>query len=84
MEENQPMTNEQLESKLKSLRVKATITKLLTYCAAVVMIIMWFFKENLVMGLVFLVIALVFGYLSSKNSSTLKKLLSDNVISGVL
>ena len=28
--------------------------------------------------------ALVFGYLSSKNSSTLKKLLSDNVISGVL
>ena len=84
MEENQPMTNEQLESKLKSLRVKATITKLLTYCAAVVMIIMWFFKENLVMGLVFLVIALVFGYLSSKNSSTLKKLLSDNVISSVL
>lgn len=84
MEENQPMTNEQLESKLKSLRVKATITKLLTYCAAVVMIIMWFFKENLVMGLVFLVIALVFAYLSSKNSSTLKKLLSDNVISGVL
>ena len=84
MEENRAMTNEQLESKLKSLRVKATLTKILTYYAAAAMILMWFFKKNLAMGLVFLVIALVFGYLSSKSSSTLKKLLSDNIISGVL
>lgn len=84
MEENQAMTNEQLEIKLKSLRVKATLTKILTYCAAAAMILIWFFMENLAIGLVFLVIALVFGYLSSKSSSTLKKLLSDNIISGVL
>ena len=84
MEENQSMTPEQLESSLKSLRIKATITKLLTYAAGLAMIIIWFFMGNLVMGLVLLVIALVFGYLSSKNSSTLKKLLSDNIISGVL
>ena len=84
MEENQAMTNEQLESKLNSLRVKATLTKILTYCAAAAMILMWFFKKNLAVGLVFLVIALVFGYLSSESSSTLKKLLSDNIISGVL
>lgn len=84
MEENQTMTNEQLESKLKSLRVKATLTKILTYCAAAAMILMWFFMENLAMGLVSLVIAVVFAYLSSKSSSTLKKLLSDNIISGVL
>ena len=84
MEENQAMTNEQLESKLKSLRVKETITKILTYCAAVAMIIMWFFMDNLAMGLVFLAVALVFAYLSAKSSSTLKKLLSDNIISGVL
>ena len=84
MEENQAMTNEQLESKLKSLRIQATITKLLTYAAGLAMIIIWFFMGNLVMGLVLLVIALVFGYLSSKSSSTLKKLLSDNIISAVL
>lgn len=67
MEENQTMTNEQLESKLKSLRVKATLTKILTYCAAAAMILMWFFMENLAMGLVSLVIAVVFAYLSSKS-----------------
>ncbi len=80
----QVMTNEQLESRLKSLRVKATITKILTYCAALTMILVWFFTGKLIIGLIFLVIALVFGYLSSKNSSEIKKILSDNVISGVL
>ena len=84
MEEKQMMTNEQLESKLKSLRVKETITKILTCCAAVAMIIMWFFMENLAMGLVFLVIAIVFGFLFAMSSSMIKKLLSDNIISGVL
>lgn len=84
MDEKQTMTNEQLESNLKSLQIKATITKLLTYAAGAAMIIVWFFMGNLVMGLVLLVIALVFGYLSAKSSSTLKKLLSDNIIGGVL
>ena len=84
MEEKQTMTNEQLESQLKSLRVKATITMLLTYAAVVGIIIMWFFMDNLVLRLVFLVIAMVFAYFSSKSSSTLKKLLSDNIISSVL
>lgn len=84
MEENQALTNEQLESQLKSLRVKATITMILTYAAVMGIIIMWFFMDNLVLGLVFLVIAMVFAYFSSKSSSTLKKLLSDNIISSVL
>ncbi len=84
MEENQALTNEQLESRLKSLRVKAAITMILTYAAVVGIIIMWFFMGNLVLGLVFLVIAMVFAYFSSKSSSTLKKLLSDNIISSVL
>lgn len=43
MEENQALTNEQLESQLKSLRVKATITMILTYAAVMGIIIMWFF-----------------------------------------
>ena len=84
MEENQALTNEQLESQLKSLRVKATTTMILTYAAVMGIIIMWFFMDNLVLGLVFLVIAMVFAYFSSKSSSTLKKLLSDNIISSVL
>ena len=84
MEEKQMMTNQELESQLKSLRVKETITKILTCCAAVAMIIMWFFMENLAMGLVFLVIAIVFGFLFAMSSSMIKKLLSDNIISGVL
>ena len=84
MEENQALTNEQLESQLKSLRVKATITMILTYAAVMGIIIMWFFMDNLVLGLVFLVIAMIFAYFSSKSSSTLKKLLSDNIISSVL
>ena len=84
MEEKQMMTNQELESQLKSLRVKETITKILTCCAAVAMIIMWFFMENLAMGLVFLVISIVFGFLFAMSSSMIKKLLSDNIISGVL
>ncbi|MGM9658819.1 MAG: DUF3137 domain-containing protein [Eubacteriales bacterium] len=78
------MTNEQLESRLKSLRVKAVITKILTFCAAAAMIIVWFFMEKLAIGLVLLAVALVSAYVSSVSSSALKKLLSDNVISGVL
>ena len=84
MEEKQMMTNEQLEAELQSLRSKATVAKILTYGSGAAMIIVWFFMGNLVMGLVLLVIALVFGYLSAKSSSTLKKLLSDNIIGGVL
>ena len=78
------MTIKELESKIESLRVKETITKILTYCAGAAMILVWFLMNNLLLGLVFLVIALVFGYHFSVSSSTLKKLLSDNVISGVL
>lgn len=84
MEVKQMMTNEQLEAELKPLRVRATITKILTYCAAAAMIIVWFFMQNLAMGLVLLVVTLVFAYLSSSSSSTLKKLLSDNIINSVL
>ena len=68
MGEKLTMTNEQPESNLKSLCVKATFTKLLTYCAAAAMILMWFFMENLAMGPVFPAIAPVFVYLSSKRT----------------
>ena len=83
MEEKQMMTNEQLESELQSLRSKATIAKALTYGSGAAMILC-FITALIPLAIVFIVIALVGGYLLEKNSSKLKKLLSDNVISGVI
>ena len=84
MEEKQIVTNKELESQLQSLRIKELIFKLLTYGCFAGIVIMWFLMENLVLGLVFVVIAIVFGSQWSNASSTLKKLLSDNIISGGL
>ena len=84
MEEKQVMTNEQLESNLKSLRRKARITNALSYCSLFMMVIGWFFMGNILLGLVFLVVTAVFAHISSKNSSALKKILSDNIVSSVL
>ena len=84
MEEKQMMTNKELESQLQSLRTKELIFKILTYGCCAGLVIMWFLLESLAMGVVFLVIAMVFGYQWSKASSTIKKLLSDNIISGVI
>ena len=83
MEEKQMMTNEQLESELQSLRSKATIAKALTYGSGAAMILC-FITALIPLAIVFIVIALIGGYLLEKNSSKLKKLLSDNVISGVI
>ena len=83
MEEKQMMTNEQLESELQSLRSKATIAKALTYGSGAAMVLC-FITALIPLAIVFIVIALVGGYLLEKNSSKLKKLLSDNVISGVI
>ena len=83
MEEKQMMTNEQLEAELQSLRSKATIAKALTYGSGAAMILC-FITALIPLAIVFIVIALVGGYLLEKNSSKLKKLLSDNVINGVI
>ena len=83
MEEKQMMTNEQLESELQSLRNKATIAKALTYGSGAAMVLC-FITALIPLAIVFIVIALIGGYLLEKNSSKLKKLLSDNVISGVI
>lgn len=83
LEEKQMMTNEQLESELQSLRNKATIAKALTYGSGAAMVLC-FITALIPLAIVFIVIALIGGYLLEKNSSKLKKLLSDNVISGVI
>ena len=83
LEEKQMITNEQLESELQSLRNKATIAKALTYGSGAAMVLC-FITALIPLAIVFIVIALIGGYLLEKNSSKLKKLLSDNVISGVI
>ena len=83
LEEKQMMTNEQLESELQSLRSKATIAKALTYGSGAAMVLC-FITALIPLAIVFIVIALIGGYLLEKNSSKLKKLLSDNVINGVI
>ena len=77
------MTNNELESQLQSLQTKDLIFKILTYgcCAGLVI--------SLVMGqlaifFVLMIITMVFGTQWSKASGAIKKLLSDNIISGVL
>ena len=83
MEEKQTMTNKELESQLQSLQTKDLIFKILTYgcCAGLVI--------SLVMGqlaifFVLMIITMVFGTQWYKASGAIKKLLSDNIISGVL
>ena len=77
------MTNKDLESQLQSLRTKAKIAKVLTYGSGAAMILC-FITALIPVAILFLVLALVGGYQLEKNSSKLKKLLSDDVISGVL
>ena len=83
MEEKQMMTNEELESQLQSLRGKATIAKILTYGCGAAMILC-FITGLIPLAILFIVLALVGGYQLEKNSSKLKKILSDDVISGVI
>ena len=83
MEEKQMMTNEQLEAELQSLRSKATVAKILTYGSGAAAILC-FITGLIPVAIVFIVLALVGGYQLEKNSSRLKKILSDNVISSVL
>lgn len=83
MEEKQMMTNKQLEAELKSLRSKAAVAKVLTYGSGAAMILM-FIVGMIPIAVILLGVALVCGYQFSKNSSTLKKLLGDHVVSGVL
>lgn len=83
MEENQAMTNTQLEAELESLRSKAGVAKFLTYGSGAAMILM-FIVGMIPIAVILLVVALVSGYQLSNYSSALKKLLSDNIVSGVL
>ena len=83
MDEKEMMTNTQLEAELQSLRSKAMIAKILTYGSGAAMILC-FITGLIPLAILLIVPALAGGYLLEKNSSRIKKLLSDNVITGVL
>ena len=83
MEEKQIMTNEQLEAAINSARAKETFANVLIYGAGAAMILMFYLKK-IPLGIFFLVLLLVGGYLYSKSAGVAKKLLSDHVTSVVL
>ncbi|MGN0625143.1 MAG: DUF3137 domain-containing protein [Oscillospiraceae bacterium] len=84
MEEKQTMTNEQLESNIKSLRTQKIFIDILSYGCVALMVISWYFTEKKALGFVFMIAAVVFFIMSSSYGSKIKKLLSDNIIGGVL
>ena len=83
LEEKQMMTNEQLEAEIKSARTKETIANVLIYGAGAAMILMFCLKK-IPLAILFLVLLLVGGYLWGKSAGVVKKLISENVISGVI
>lgn len=84
MEETKIMTNEQLKAELKSRRAKAAIADILTFAAFVISFIMFVFLRNNPIGVISLILAIFFGYHSSENKGEIKKLLSENVVGGVV
>ena len=84
MREKQTITNEQLEVKLKSLRVKATFNRILTYITLAVFVLALFFWRNILAVVVSIVMVFVFRKLASRSNGKIKKLLSENVINDVV
>ena len=83
MEEKQNMSNAQLEAALSSQRGSITLFKILTYGFAVVTMALFAFGL-IPVAIPALVLTFVFGYQMNKRTETVKKLLSENIVSGVL
>lgn len=77
------MTKEQLETEINSARTKEKIANVMIYGSGAAMILMFFLKK-IPLAIFFLVVLLAGGYLWGKSAGVAKKLLSENVISGVL
>ena len=77
------MTNKEVGSQLRSLRTKAKIAKVLTSVSgAVGVLCVWI--GLIPVAIFFFLVCVVAGFRVEKNNSKLKKLLSDDVVSGVL
>ena len=87
MEEKKMMTTEQIEAKLKYMRNKATITRVLTWCAVAAIILSLIITQNLLIALGFMVIALVFGIPAGRairKRTNIYELLGESVINEVV
>lgn len=91
MEDNKRMTTEQAEARLKSMRIKVTIYRILTYSAVAAIILSLAITQNLLIAVGFMVIALIFGIPAGrairkrdKNYKLLVKSVIDEVVRDVL
>ncbi|MGN0332330.1 MAG: DUF3137 domain-containing protein [Lachnospiraceae bacterium] len=81
------MTTEQIEAKLKYMRIKATITRVLAWCAVAAIFLSLAITQNLLIALGFLVIALVFGIPAGRairKRDEIYELLGESVINDVI
>ena len=87
MEKRKTMTTEQIEAKLKYMRIKATITRVLAWCAVAAIFLSLAITQNLLIALGFLVIALVFGIPAGRairKRDEIYELLGESVINDVI
>ena len=87
MKDKNMMTTEQIEAKLKSMRIKVTIYRILTYGVLVAIILSSVITKNLLIALGFLIIALLFGIpagRASRKRDEIKKLIGESVLNGVI
>lgn len=90
MEEKQMMTNEQLETELRSLSRRVTLGKILVYGSHAMailcffMAILCFFMQQILLAVIFLMVALIGKKPLKKDSNRLKQFLGDYVVSVVL
>ncbi|MDO4485727.1 MAG: hypothetical protein Q4C46_03930 [Bacillota bacterium] len=87
MKEKNMMTTEQIEARLKSMRIKVTIYRILTYGDLAAIILSLVITKILLIALGFLIIALVFGIPAGqaiRKRDEIKNLLGESVINGVI
>ena len=87
LREKMMMTKEQMDDKLKTTRIKARIYRILTWCAIAAAILTVVITKNLLIALLFLIIALVFGIPAGRairRRDKLRVLLGDNVINDAI
>lgn len=80
-ENTQVMTNEQMENEIRSLRTGAGIFKIASFVALAITVIFGFFLKNAVIFFVFGIIWALCSLVSESKKQSIKKILSDNIIS---
>lgn len=80
-ENTQVMTNEQMENELRGLRIGAGIFKIVSFVAFAIAIIPGFIGRNMVIFIVCGLVGALCSLVSDSKKQSIKKILSDNIIS---